>query len=388
MGGDVSAALPPLTVIPPEVQTLADYERLAQRHMAPAAWAHVQSGTGDGLTVANNRAAFDRTGLLPRMLTDLRGGHTRRKLFGREHAAPILFAPIAYQRIAHPDGELACVRAATAMGLGMVVSTLSSVPLEAIAAAAHDTARQLGTPPAPLWFQLYLQESRSASAELVTRAEQAGYEAIVLTVDAAVKRSTFALPPGVVAANLHGGGDRRQTSAPRGAILFGTPLADTAPTWDDVAWLRTRTTLPIIIKGILSAGDARIALEHGVDGIVVSNHGGRTLDGVPPALAVLPAIAETVAGAVPLLLDGGVRSGTDVVKALALGAAAVLVGRPQMHGLAVAGLAGVAHVAHILRGELELAMAQLGYSTLDRLGPDCVLTAAPGSVARPQHRHN
>ena len=388
MGGDVSAPLPPLTAIPPEVQTLADYERLAQRHMAPATWAHVQSGAGDGLTILRNRAAFDRIGLLPRMLTDLRGGHTRRTLFGREHAAPILFAPIAYQRIAHPDGELACVRAATAMGLGMVVSTLSSVPLEAIAEAARDTARQLGTPPAPLWFQLYLQATRSASADLVTRAEQAGYEAIVLTVDAAVKRATFALPPGVVAANLRSGGDRRQTSAPRGAILFGTPLADSAPTWEDVAWLRTRTALPLVIKGILAASDARIAVEHGVDGIVVSNHGGRTLDGAPSAIEVLPAIAEMVAGAVPLLLDGGVRGGTDVVKALALGAAAVLVGRPQMHGLAVAGLAGVAHVAHILRGELELTMAQLGCATLDRLGPDCVVNRADASVASPQHRHN
>jgi 4-hydroxymandelate oxidase len=384
----VSAPLPPLTVIPPELRTLADYERLAQLHMAPDIWAHVQSGAGAGLTLANNRAAFDRIALLPRVLADLRGGHTRRTLFGRDHAAPILFAPIAYQRIAHSDGELACVRAATAMGVGMVVSTLSSVSLEAIAEAGRDAARDLGTTPAPLWFQLYLQETRADSTELVTRAEQAGYEAIVVTVDAAVKRATFVLPRGVFAANLPSGSDRRQTSTPRGAILFGTPLADTAPTWEDVAWLRARTSLPLIIKGILAAEDAGLAIEHGANGIVISNHGGRTLDGAPAAIEVLRAIADTVAGAVPLLLDGGVRSGTDVVKALSLGAAAVLVGRPQMHGLAVAGLAGVAHVAHILRGETELAMAQLGCATLDQLGRDCVANTATRTVASPQHRHN
>jgi 4-hydroxymandelate oxidase len=368
------SSLPPLVAIPPELQTLADYEQLAERHMPAASWAHIQSGAGAGLTLARNRAAFDAIGLLPRMLADLRGGHTRRTLFGREHVAPILFAPIAYQRLAHPEGELACVRASTAMGLGMVVSTLSSVPLEEIAHAGRDAARQLDTAPAPLWFQLYLQPAREASADLVARAEAAGYEAIVLTVDASVKKSGFNLPPGVVAANLAGGGDRRQVSALRGAILFGTPLADEAPTWDDLAWLRGRTGLPLIVKGILAAEDARMAVAHGADGIIVSNHGGRTLDGAPSAIEVLPAIVAAAGGAIPVLIDGGVRSGTDVAKALASGAAAVLVGRPHMHGLAVAGIAGVAHIAHILRAELELAMAQLGCATLDALAPDRLFT--------------
>jgi len=373
---DVSA-LPPLTAIPPDLQTLADYERLAERHMAASSWAHLQSGAGDGLTLARNRAALDALALLPRMLADLRGGHTRRTLFGRDHAAPILFAPIAYQRLAHPEGELACVRASIAMGIGMVVSTLSSVPLEAIADAGREAVRQLDTAPSPLWFQLYLQETREASASLVARAEAAGYEAIVLTVDASVKRSGFALPPGVTAANFNEGRDRRQMSAPRGAILFGTPLADAAPTWQDVAWLRAQTRLPLLIKGILAAEDARAAVAIGVDGIIVSNHGGRTLDGAPSAVEMLPAVLEATGGAVPLLVDGGVRSGTDVAKALALGAAAVLVGRPQMHGLAVAGMAGVAHVAHILRAELELVMAQLGCPTLDRIGPARLFRAGP-----------
>ncbi|RZF64511.1 alpha-hydroxy-acid oxidizing protein [Sphingomonas populi] len=373
MVGDVTP-LPPLTAIPPDLQTLADYERLAERHMPAASWAHIQSGSAT--TLARNRTAFDGHPLLPRMLADLRGGHTRLSLLGRVHHAPILFAPVAYHRLAHPEGELACVRASVAMGVGMVVSTLSSVPLEAIAEAARDAARTLGVAPAPLWFQLYLQEDRAVSAELVARAEAAGYEAIVLTVDASIKTSGFTLPPGVTAANLPGGADRRQTSAPGGRILFGTPLADGAPTWDDVAWLRASTRLPIILKGLLAAEDARVAIAHGMDAIIVSNHGGRTLDGAPSAVDVLPAMVDAVAGAVPLLIDGGVRTGTDIVKALALGGAAVLVGRPQLHGLAVAGMAGVAHVAHILRAELELAMAQLGCPTLDRIGPACLFTRA------------
>lgn len=373
MVGDVTP-LPPLAAIPPDLQTLADYERLAERHMPAASWAHLQSGSA--ATLARNRAGLEEIALLPRMLTDLRGGNTRLTLFGREHQTPILFAPVAYHRLAHPEGELACVRASVAMGVGMVVSTLSSVPLETIAEAAHDAARTLGVAPAPLWFQLYLQENRAISAELVARAEAAGYEAIVLTVDASVKTSGFALPPGVTAANLSGGADRRQTSAPGGRILFGTPLADTAPTWDDVAWLRASTRLPVILKGLLAAEDARTAIAHGMDAIIVSNHGGRTLDGAPAALEALPAMAEAAGGAVPLLIDGGVRTGTDIVKALALGASAVLVGRPQLHGLAVAGVAGVAHVAHILRADLELAMAQLGCPTLDRLGPNCLFTRA------------
>ncbi|SDA21205.1 4-hydroxymandelate oxidase [Sphingomonas sp. NFR15] len=369
MVGDVSP-LPPLTAIPPDLQTLADYERRAEHHVPAATWAHIQAGSAQ--TLARNRAAFERLALLPRMLTDLRGGHTRLTLFGLEHQAPILFAPVAYHRLVHPEGELACVRASVAMGVGMVASTLSSVPLEAIAAAARDAARALGVALPPLWFQLYLQEDRAVSAELVARAQAAGYEAIVLTVDASVKTSGFALPPGVTAANLRAGADRRQTSVPGSRILFGTPLADGAPTWADVAWLRAQTRLPVILKGLLAADDARIAVSHGADAIIVSNHGGRTLDGAPSALDVLPAMLAA-AGAVPLLVDGGVRTGPDIVKALALGATAVLVGRPQLHGLAVAGMAGAAHVAHILRAELELAMAQLGCPTLDRIGPACLL---------------
>ncbi len=378
-----TAPRPPLRAIPPDLRTLADYERVAVHHMAPASWHHVQSGAGREVTLARNRAAFDEIALLPRVLADLRGGGTALDLFGRRHAAPILFAPVAYQRLAHPEGEIATARAAAASGLGLVASTLSSVTLEEIAGSARGAARELGTAAAPLWFQLYLQDNRATSAALLDRAEAAGYEAIVLTVDASVKRSGFVLPAGVDAANLRGIAARSQTMAAHiGAgrpILFGTPLADRAPTWEDLAWLRARTRLPVLIKGILAPPDARLAVEHGADGIIVSNHGGRTLDGAPSALDMLAGVAAA-AGKLPLIIDGGVRGGGDVVKALALGASAVLVGRPQMHALAVAGMAGVAHVAHILRAELELAMAQLGCARLDRIGPDSIV--APSAEDR------
>ena len=312
---------------------------------------------------AGNRAAFDTLRLLPRVMTDLRDGSTAITLFGRRHASPIMLAPLAYQRIAHPDGELAVVSAAMALEIGMVVSTLSSVPLEDIAITGRQAAADLHTPAAPLWFQLYLQEDRGWTDELVRRAEAAGYEAIVLTVDASAKRSSFTLPEGVDAANLRGMPKVSQTTMAGGRILFGTRLIDAAPRWDDLARLRALTRLPLILKGVLSPDDAVRAIALGCDGVIVSNHGGRVLDGLASPVEMMPAIVDAVAGRVPLLLDGGVRSGTDVVKALALGADAVLVGRPQMHALAVAGMAGVAHMLHMLRAELEFAMVQLGCAT-------------------------
>lgn len=364
--------LPPLAAIPPDLRTLADYERRAQAHMAPASWAWLQEADGDGLTLADNRAAFDRLRLLPRALRDLRGGSTDTSLLGARHAAPILLAPLAYQRVAHPDGELATVRAATAMGIGMAVSTIASVTLEEIAAARAQAARELGVAPAPLWFQLYAQPERAQTLDLVRRAEAAGYEAILFTVDAAIKRSSFTLPPGVEAANLRDVPPLRQTAQPMGRILLGTPLADAAPRWEDIAWLRAQTSLPLLLKGIAAPDDAALAIDHGADGLIISNHGGRVLDGMPAAIDLLPAIAARVEGRVPLLLDSGVRRGGDVVKALALGASAVLVGRPQLHALAVAGMAGLAHALLILRTELEQVMAQTGCARVDEIGPDCL----------------
>lgn len=370
MNAEPAAPLPPLAAIPADIRSLADYERRAISHMPAPSWTYLQEGAGDDLTVAGNRAAFDRISLIPRILTDLREGSTQIDLLGARHAAPIMLAPVAYQRIAHVEGELATVRAATAMGIGMIVSTLASVTLEEIAAAREETAKALGLVPPPLWFQLYAQEERDDTLSLVRRAEAAGYEAIVLTVDASIKRSGFVLPPGVEAANLRGMARPQQVAQPLGSILFGTPLIEAAPRWEDIAWLRSEASLPLLLKGVMAADDARLAIEHGMDGLIVSNHGGRVLDGMPSAIDVLPAIAQTVGGQVPLLVDGAVRRGTDVAKALALGANSVLVGRPQVHALAVAGMAGVAHALLMLRSELELAMAQLGCATVSAIGRD------------------
>ncbi|MFC6622447.1 alpha-hydroxy acid oxidase [Novosphingobium panipatense] len=367
------APLPPLQSIPEDLRTLADYEARAKAHLTAEAWLHIQQGSGREITLRQNRGAFDRLGLLPRALVKLKGASTATDLLGRRHAAPLLLAPLAYQRIAHSEGELACVRAATALDTGMIVSTLASISLEEVAAAARSMAAELGKATAPLWFQLYLQPEREHSLQLVRRAEAAGYEAIVLTIDAALKPTGMTLPKGVSAVNLAGLPQARHTAAPGGQVLFGTPLADAAPGWDDLAWLRRNTRLPLLLKGLLLGADAARAVDEGVDGIILSNHGGRVLDGLPSALDMLPDVIDATRGEVPLLLDGGVRQGTDIIKALALGAQAVLVGRPQMHALAVAGLPGVAHMLQILRAELEAALGQLGCRTPGGLSPDWLI---------------
>lgn len=379
MVGHVSEAggqpLPPLTTIPPDLRSLADYERRAEAHFTPEVWRHLQEGAGREITLRENRAAFDRIGFLPRALADL-NGHTEVELFGRRHAAPLLLAPLAYQRLAHPEGELATAHAAAALETGMIVSTLASVRLEEIAQGGRALAQELGKAAPSPWFQLYLQPDRAHSLELVRRAEAAGYEAIVLTIDAALKPTGITLPPGIEAVNLAGMPRPRQTAAPGGRILLGTPLTDAAPGWDDLAWLRRETKLPILVKGLVLGKDARRCVEEGADGLIVSNHGGRVLDGQPSVLGLIAGVVEATGGKVPLLVDGGVRSGTDIAKALALGARAVLVGRPQMHALAVAGMPGVAHMIHLLRTELEATMAQLGCPTVAQLGPEC-LTVLP-----------
>lgn len=374
MVDDLKAAppAPPLEAI----QSLAAYERHAEPRLPPSSWQHIQQGSGSDRALRDNRAAFDRWRLLPSVLADLRGGSSAISLFGRRHAAPILTAPLAYLRLAHDEGELAAARAAAALETGFTLSTLSSVALEDVARASRSASRELGLADAPLWFQLYLQPDREDSLALVRRAEAAGYDAIILTVDAAIKRSEFPLPPGIVAANLAAPAMLRHHTVPGGRIVFGTPLADTAPRWADLDWLRSATRLPVLLKGLIGDEDLDQALSAGVDGILLSNHGGRILDAFPAALDLLPQVIERVNGRVPVLVDGGIRSGTDVAIAIALGARAVLVGRPVFHALAVGGVAGVAHMLHILRAEFELAMAQLGCPTIDRLDRRHVMPAA------------
>ncbi len=350
----------------PGTLTLADHERQAQVRMSANAWAYFSGGAGDESSLRANQRDWQDIELLPRVLRALAGGHTRCRLLGRELAHPILLAPVAYQCLAHPDGEMATAWAAAALGAGMVLSMQSSTTLEAVAAA------MVAEPSAgPLWLQLYLQHDRGLVRELISRAEAVGCEALVLTVDAPTsgvrdreRRAGFALPPGIHAANLTHMAALPPAHLAAGQSALFDGLLQHAPTWDDLAWLQSQTRLPVLLKGVLHPEDARLAAAQAIAGLIVSNHGGRTLDTAISTARALPAIADAVGGALPLLVDGGLRRGTDVFKALALGATAVLIGRPAIWGLAHAGAAGVAHVLRVLRDELEVAMALTGCATL------------------------
>jgi len=367
----LNETLPTLADIPDGIVCLADYERHAAQTLGANAWAYFAGAAADEITLRWNREAFDRTALNPRVLRGGEGGHTRVELFGQTFEHPILVAPIAHQRLAHPDGERATAIAAAALDAGLVVSTLASTTLEDIAAAAGPRR----------WFQLYLQPDRAASLDLVRRAEAAGYEALVVTVDAPVsgarnreQRVGFRLPEGLSAVNLAGYA-QTMPAAQIESVVF-EHFMPAAPQWKDIAWLAANTSLPVVLKGILNADDAELAIEHGAAGIVVSNHGGRVLDTLPATFTVLPAIVDRVAGHVPVLVDGGIRRGTDVLKCMACGASAVMVGRPVVFALSVAGMRGVAHVLRILRDELELAMALTGCRTLGEASRDLLLPQA------------
>lgn len=361
--------VPELGSIPADVATLNDYAPHARARLSDQAWAYFSGGAGDEITLQANREAWDALRLHPRVLRPLAGGHTRQTMLGRVLDHPILLAPVAYQRLAHPDGELGTAYAAAAQGAGLVLSTQASTSLEQVAQAIVSDAGR-----GPLWFQLYLQHDRAFTQTLVQRAEQAGYEALVVTVDAPTsgardreRRAGFQLPPGITAVNLAG----LAAPAPlpsEGSALFGG-LLSTAPTWSDIEWLQGITRLPILLKGILHEDDARQAVQLGVSGLIVSNHGGRTLDTAVPTAWALPRVAQAVGPDVPLLVDGGIRRGTDVLKALALGAQAVMIGRPYVHALATAGALGVAHTIRLLRDEFEIAMALTGCATLSDITP-------------------
>jgi 4-hydroxymandelate oxidase len=352
--------------LPDGVVSLADHEHHARLLLGEAVWAYFSGGAADEVTLRANTQAWQGIELLPRVLRPLAGGHARVPLLGRELAHPILVAPMAYQQLAHPHGEQATALAAAALGAGLVLSTQASTLLEDVARCFLPDAGR-----GPLWFQLYLQPDRGFTRGLVQRAEAAGFEALVLTVDAPVngvrdreRRAGFRLPAGVSAINLAGLREPAMATPRPGHSALFDELLTHAPTWDDVAWLRSMTRLPVLLKGVAHPDDARQALACGASGLIVSNHGGRTLDTVPATAALLPRIAQAVQGDAPVLVDGGIRRGTDVLKAMALGASAVLVGRPVLHGLANAGATGVAHVLRLLRDELEIAMALTGCRTL------------------------
>jgi 4-hydroxymandelate oxidase len=339
---------------------LFDYAKAAPAHMSEIGWEYISGGAADELTLRWNRESYDRIRLRPRVLVDVSQLDTRVKLFGHELPFPILLAPTAYHKLAHPEGELATARGAGAAGATLVVSTSATTTLEDIAKVATQ----------PLWFQLYVQPDREFTRELVRRAEASGCHALVVTVDSPVlgpryreTRTKFTLPPGAERANLKGlktatGGQRA------GEATIYTALLDPKLTWKEIEWLRTLTKLPMLLKGVLNADDAARGVETGASGIIVSNHGGRNLDTVPATIDALPEVAARIGGQVPVLVDGGIRRGTDVLKALAFGASAVLIGRPYLYGLAVGGADGVARVINILRREFEMAMALTGRTSI------------------------
>ncbi len=330
--------------------TLAAYARQAQAQLPAEVWHYLQEG--DEHARLANQAAFGEMTLLPRPLTDVRGGHTRIELLRRTYAHPLMLAPIAYQRLFHAQGEVGAAMAAQAQQAVMLVSSLASQPLADIAATDVD-----------IWFQLYWQAGREATLRLLRKAEDAGAHAIVFTVDAPVKRATLHLPASVCAINLE---PERPLPAitPTQSVVFDQWMS-IAPRWDDLAWLRQQTRLPLLVKGLLYADDAQRALDLGCDGLVVSNHGGRVIDGTPPALRVLQQFHARFGDSAALLFDGGLRSGTDAFKAIACGARAVLVGRPYVWALAATGPMGVAHLIRLLRDELEMTMALMGHSSID-----------------------
>ncbi|MFG2197133.1 alpha-hydroxy acid oxidase [Streptomyces sp. NPDC048639] len=338
--------------------SLEDVRATARTALDPGVWDFVDGGSGTESTLAANRAAFAELALVPRVLTGVTAADTTVQLAGTTAAMPVAIAPMAYQRLLHDEGELAAARAARTSGVPYIVSTLSSHRLEDIAAIGADT-----------WFQLYCLRDQAKNDELVDRAETVGCRALMVTVDVPLMarrqrdiRNSFALPEHIRAVNLDSGpGGQVQRRVDGASALAVHTAAAFAPglSWTDLERLRRRTSLPLVVKGVLDPRDARMAADLGVDSIVVSSHGGRQLDGVQPSLRALPGVVAA-SGECEVLLDSGVRNGTDVLKALALGARGVLLGRPVLWGLAAGGETGVAEVLGLLRTELAEAMTLAG----------------------------
>ena len=321
----------------------------------------MEGGAGDEITLQWNQESFACIRLKPRVLRDVSQIDTTVDLFGQKLPHPILLAPTAYHKLVHSEGEIATARGAGAAGAILVVSTFATTSLENVAKEAR----------APLWFQLYMTPDRAISKDLVQRAEAAGYRAICITVDTPVlgvrtreMRVNFHLPSGLARENV-----KNLSPQLAGAAHFskGGPsiaVLNSKLTWKDIEWVSSFTKLPILLKGILAPEDAKLAVEHGASGIIVSNHGARNLDTTPATIDALPDVVEASGGKIPVLMDGGIRRGTDVLKALALGARAVLIGRPYLWGLAVGGAVGVERVVQILLDEFKTAMALCGTPTL------------------------
>ena len=356
---------------------LFELEALAREKLPREAYDYYASGAEDEVTLRENRAAYERLTLAYRVLVDVSRRDLSATVLGQPVAMPVLVAPTAFHRLAVPEGEIATARAAGAAGTVMILSTLSNTRVEDVVAAASG----------PVWFQLYVYRDRKATEGLVRRAEAAGCRALVLTVDAPLIgrrerdiRNRFHLPPGLAVANMlpEGYGDLPPAAADSGLAAYVSALLDPSLSWPDVSWLRSITNLPVLVKGIVRPDDALRAAEAGAAGLIVSNHGGRQLDTSPATIDVLPEIADALAAhghKIEVLMDGGIRRGTDILKALALGARAVLVGRPILWGLAANGEAGAAWALRHLRDELDLAMALAGTPTLADITRDLVRRA-------------
>jgi 4-hydroxymandelate oxidase len=335
---------------------VTQFEPLARRRLSKMAYDYVRSGGGDEISMRENRAGFERLQLEPSVLVDVSEIDTRVNLFGSVFESPILLAPVAYHRLYHAEGEVGTARGASAAGAGFVISTFTTTEIDEIAR----NTRQ------PIWFQLYVQRDREFTKDMVQRAVASGCKAVCVTVDTPVLGNrygqlSFGLPKGMECVHLRGlelkspvTGHKTQ----RGSIY--DVLFDPSFNWNDLEWLRSVAGVPVLLKGVLSAEDGKLAVSCGADGVIVSNHGGRNLDTVPATIDALPRVVDAVAGRIPVLLDSGIRRGTDVLMALALGAKAVFIGRPYVYGLAAGGAKGVERVILILRDELERAMALTG----------------------------
>ncbi len=350
---------------------LFEIEQLAKEKLPQMAYDYFSSGAWDEVTLRANREAFNRISVHYKVCVDVSKRNLESKILGQKISMPILIAPTAFHKLAHSDGELATVRAAGKAGTIFVLSSLSTTTVEDVMAVASG----------PVWFQLYINKDRGFTRELVARVERAGCTALMLTVDTPEwgrrerdVRNGFHLPEGLSAINLIPSNDLGEKIGQSGSGMGQafTWMLDSSVTWKDVEWLRSLTKLPVIIKGICRPDDAELAIQHGANGIVVSNHGARQMDSAPATIEVLPKIAMTVAKRIPVLIDGGIRRGLDVFKAIALGADAVQIGRPILWGLAADGEAGVEKTLEILRQELDLAMALAGCSSLENITKDFV----------------
>ena len=353
-----------------EAINLFELEMKARELLPQTAYDHQASGANDEITLRENRVAYERITLLPHMLVDVSERHMGTTALGEPVSMPILIAPTAFQGLAHPEGEVATVKAAGAAKTLMTLSTLSTFSIEEVMAVATG----------PVWFQLYVFKDRAISASLVNRAEVAGCKAIVLTVDVPLLgrrerdvRNQFKLPNHLSVKDLLSEGqESRDSTAGSGLSPYTASLFDPALTWKDIEWLTGITKLPVLVKGILRSDDALLAVKHGASGVIVSNHGARQLDTTPATISVLPEIVDAVGGKVEVYVDGGIRRGTDVLKAIACGARAVFIGRPVLWGLASGAEAGVRYVLEMVRQEFDLAMALSGCPMLSAITRDLI----------------